>query len=545
LSGHEWALELHGRHAADASRGPLRLLSDDRLVRRVARGDAAAFALIAERHEQGLLRHCRAILRNEEDARDAVQSTFERALRALENERRAIALRPWLYRIAHNEAVSLMRRRRPTGSLDEETADRGASVESRVLMSERLQQLLGDLGDLPERQSGALLMRELSGLGYAEIGVALETSEQAARQCVYEARVMLFELAKGREMGCDDVRRRVSARDGRLLRPRHVRAHLRACEDCNAFREAIGGRRAELAALGPPAAPLAGTGLLRALLSGGHESSGRLADTIVRAADPLATTLTAKGAALVAAATLAGGGSLLAQHAHVHSPPSGVESGKPALAADPASSRRTASHVESGGSWELPGRARPAIGTESSGRLPDRAHPAPASAQPLAGQDDPLSPSLEIRESTESPAATPDRHGGEHAPPAPSAPQSTAHAAPQPAPAADPAPAGGADAGEGEPGNGNANGGSDASAHTSKAGPENQDQGNQSQGQAQGSDNPGSANAAAGNGDAGNTRGGAPAGAPRDDRGRNDNSSAFKASASGSDGQDRAAGQGR
>ena len=242
-----------------------------------------------------------------------MQNTFERALRALENEQRTIALRPWLFRIAHNEAISLMRRRPATGPLDDETADRHASVESQILMSERLRQLLDDLTELPDRQSGALLMRELSGLSYAEIGVALDTSEQAARQSVYEARVMLLDLAKGRDMDCDDIRLRVSARDGRLLRPRHVRAHLRVCGECSAFREAIGVRRTELAALSPPALPLAATAVLRALFSQGHHDGGGLAATFARAADPFAASLTAKGAAVVTAVALAGGGSLITQ----------------------------------------------------------------------------------------------------------------------------------------------------------------------------------------------------------------------------------------
>ena len=59
---------------------------------------------------------------------------------------------------------------------------------------DRLRRLVSDLGELPERQSSALIMRELSGLSYAEIGGALACSEGGARQAVFEARTALRDL---------------------------------------------------------------------------------------------------------------------------------------------------------------------------------------------------------------------------------------------------------------------------------------------------------------------------------------------------------------
>src|SRR5436190_23975158 len=76
------------------------------------RDDDAALAAMYERHHQALYRYCRSILRNDEDARDALQSTMAKALAALRDEQRDFELRPWLFRIAHNEAISLLRLRR-------------------------------------------------------------------------------------------------------------------------------------------------------------------------------------------------------------------------------------------------------------------------------------------------------------------------------------------------------------------------------------------------------------------------------------------------
>jgi hypothetical protein len=81
-------------------------------------GDDAAFAVLFQRHHQELYRFCRSILRHEEDARDAVQSAMTKAFAALQTEERDFELRPWLFRIAHNEAISILRARRPAEDLD-------------------------------------------------------------------------------------------------------------------------------------------------------------------------------------------------------------------------------------------------------------------------------------------------------------------------------------------------------------------------------------------------------------------------------------------
>src|SRR3954452_23139026 len=149
-----------------------RMLGDDRLARRAAAGDDHAFAVLYQRHHQALYRYCRAILGNSEDAADALQNTMMAALRALPGEQREIRVKSWLFRIAHNESITLMRRRPPTAGLDEAVdvaAPPGADAPTR----ERLRQLVADLRGLQGRQRAALVMRELSGLGYEEIGAAL------------------------------------------------------------------------------------------------------------------------------------------------------------------------------------------------------------------------------------------------------------------------------------------------------------------------------------------------------------------------------------
>jgi len=285
-------------------RAPLGLLPDERLARLAARGDQQAFATIYERHHQGLYRYCRSILANAEDAEDALHNVMNRVLRALPGEKREIALKPWLYRIAHNESLRMIGARRAQVEIDEAFELPGADVEAQRARRERLRQLVADLRGLPERQRGVLLMRELSGLDYAEIASAFAISEAAAKQTVYEARNSLRDFEQGREMDCNEVARLISIRDGRLLRERKVRAHLRHCQQCREFKAALRGRKADLDAIAPPlAAPVAAALLLSVQGGAGGAKGAGLVGLIGGTGGKAAVTATAvKG---IAAATTA------------------------------------------------------------------------------------------------------------------------------------------------------------------------------------------------------------------------------------------------
>jgi RNA polymerase sigma factor (sigma-70 family) len=148
------------------------LHGDERLARLATRGDQSAFEAIFRRYHQELYRYCRAIVADADDAHDALQSTMAAALRALPGSRREIALRPWLYRVAHNEAISIVRRRSRAADPELMPAALGPGADLEAESRERLRRLVSDLATLPERQRGALVMRELSGLAYGEIAEA-------------------------------------------------------------------------------------------------------------------------------------------------------------------------------------------------------------------------------------------------------------------------------------------------------------------------------------------------------------------------------------
>jgi RNA polymerase sigma factor (sigma-70 family) len=292
---------------AAAAAGFNRLLSDERLTRRAVGGDERAFAAIFRRYHQSLYRFCLAIVGNPEDAQDALQNTMIKVLRALPGEERKIELKPWLYRIAHNESIDLLRRRRETRQLDVEQVAPGYGLAEDAATRERLRRLIADLRELPERQREVLVMRELAGLDFEEIGSALETSSATARQTLYEARLSLRQMEEGREMSCDAVTSALSDGDGRVIRRRDVRAHLRSCAGCRRFGEEIKERQQNFAALAPLPA-VAAAGMLQGMLGGSQAATGgSLAAALGGgAAKTIATSAAVKGVATVAVVAAVG-----------------------------------------------------------------------------------------------------------------------------------------------------------------------------------------------------------------------------------------------
>jgi RNA polymerase sigma factor (sigma-70 family) len=241
----------------------LRVLPDERLARLARDGNERAFGVIYERYHQHLYRYCYSILRDGDDAYDALQSTLANALAALQREQRDVPLRPWLFRIAHNETISLIRRR----EAERRSLDAGAScvpsAEVRADERARLALLVSDLQELPERQRTVLLMRELNGLSHKDIALALGISVHTVGHSILAARRALGEFEEGRRMVCEAVQSSISNSNGRIL-PR-ARAHVRDCATCAEFAAAIPVRRADLQALVPPLAPAAAAGLLAGL----------------------------------------------------------------------------------------------------------------------------------------------------------------------------------------------------------------------------------------------------------------------------------------
>src|SRR3954463_4432386 len=148
-------------------RGPrsavlLRVASDERLVDHVRDGSEAAFEAIFDRHHRGILAFCRHMLASTEEAEDAVQHTFVQAHDGIRRGDRELKLKPWLYAIARNRCISMLRARReePAELHDVPTAGLSEAVQQRS----DLRELLADIAELPVDQRSALVLSEVGDL---------------------------------------------------------------------------------------------------------------------------------------------------------------------------------------------------------------------------------------------------------------------------------------------------------------------------------------------------------------------------------------------
>ena len=255
-----------------------RVLSDERLATMAGTGSDPAFAMLYRRYDGPLHGYCLSIVRNAEDARDVLQSAWMKALVALRAQSRKAPVRPWLFRIVHNEAIDLLRRRRgdePLVDADRLGGTTGGAADE-VVERESMAEVVADLRALPDGQRAALVMREWADLGYEEIAVALATSEGNARQLVFSARSGLVESRAGRNESCDAIRLELAGADGRRLRNRRIRSHLDTCDACREFSVETRGRRRAAAAALLPWGP-GGTEMLGGLLGAGGTAATGLA----------------------------------------------------------------------------------------------------------------------------------------------------------------------------------------------------------------------------------------------------------------------------
>jgi RNA polymerase sigma factor (sigma-70 family) len=167
----------------------LRTQSDRRLAALAADGHDRAFEAIVERYRRPLQRYLRRLL-SEALAEDVLQASFVRAWQALRAGTDVRDLRPWLYRIAHNQALNTLR---AAGSaLPAATAELPAiSLEAEVERREELRETLNGIEALPDRQRAALVAIAVAGRSHADVARELGMSDGALRQLLLRARTTL------------------------------------------------------------------------------------------------------------------------------------------------------------------------------------------------------------------------------------------------------------------------------------------------------------------------------------------------------------------
>ncbi|MGH3064199.1 MAG: sigma-70 family RNA polymerase sigma factor, partial [Gaiellaceae bacterium] len=236
-----------------------------------------------------------AVLRNPADAEDVTQATFLNAFRAFQRGDRPELPRNWLLKIAHNECRQRFRMlsRRPKEVVWDEHAA-APPIDESVPTADEIRQALGHLSF---NQRSALVMRELEGRSYCEIGEILDLSSSAVETLIFRARRALREQLEG-GLSCGEAEAALSKRLDGTLAPseqRALRAHLRECSECATLERRQRAQRAALKRLSVVQLPPS----LAGFVGGG---AGSTVGGIVAGSG-----IAAKAAAMVAAGVIAGG----------------------------------------------------------------------------------------------------------------------------------------------------------------------------------------------------------------------------------------------
>ena len=172
--------------------------TDSGAAEEARKGNQQAFRVLVERHSRSIFRLAFRMTGNEQDAEDMVQETFLRAWKQMHRYDGRASFGTWVYRIAANASLDLIRSRKVRGEMQAAAEGDGAGAfehvaadapsPERLTQSNQVARMLGPaLEQLSEMERTAFLLRHYEGCGTEEIARALGVHNNAAKQTVFRA----------------------------------------------------------------------------------------------------------------------------------------------------------------------------------------------------------------------------------------------------------------------------------------------------------------------------------------------------------------------
>lgn len=147
-----------------------------------------AFNEIMNRYRKRVYYHVRNLLQNHDDADDAAQNTFVKIWEKLDTFKGQSQLYSWIYRIATNEALTILRKKVPNISMDDVLPETMGTTHGHYETSESVSQKLREaMSELPLKQKMVFYLRYFEDLSYAQISEVTETSEGALKASYFHA----------------------------------------------------------------------------------------------------------------------------------------------------------------------------------------------------------------------------------------------------------------------------------------------------------------------------------------------------------------------
>jgi RNA polymerase sigma-70 factor, ECF subfamily len=165
--------------------------SDGELVRRCCSGDRGAFEALVVRYEKPVFNAALRMLHDREDARDVVQTVFLKVYEHLAEYDPSHKFYSWIYRIALNESINALHRRRPRGTLDPEMADSAPGPEDTVRSRQLGDGMSAAVMSLREEYRAVIVLRHFVGCSYEDMATILEVPEKTVKSRLFSARQLL------------------------------------------------------------------------------------------------------------------------------------------------------------------------------------------------------------------------------------------------------------------------------------------------------------------------------------------------------------------
>ena len=171
---------------------------DQQLIQLTLSGQSEAFGGLIRKYQNRLYNGMVHLVRSEAEAEDIVQDAFVLAMTRLSSFRGNSQFFTWLYRIAYNTAITRIRRRKPTVSLEQranylrfELEQEGVAPDDQLNRQEQAQQLALAMERLSEEHRNILLLREMEELDYDAISEILDLPIGTVRSRLHRARTQL------------------------------------------------------------------------------------------------------------------------------------------------------------------------------------------------------------------------------------------------------------------------------------------------------------------------------------------------------------------
>ena len=149
-------------------------ISETEYITRAQQGDRDAFGVLVENHRENVINVVYRMCGEPHLAEDAAQTAFIRAWQNLPGYKPQASFHSWLYRIAINAALDMLRREKPTLNIDKMDLSNHQQIESQVEKRQQALQIQQAVRALPEASRAVLVLREYQGMSYQEIAETLE-----------------------------------------------------------------------------------------------------------------------------------------------------------------------------------------------------------------------------------------------------------------------------------------------------------------------------------------------------------------------------------